>query len=172
MAEIPEPTVDPTPPTEPSKEMGGLIADYGNATFDCGEWTAESEELPKPYDHYLLISNHARAAVRSAVASLESENIALRSQLASREEDMANLLRFAGKGLDVCRVAVIGDWDGGDVQDTMVECGLLAPVEALEPCGENCRCVEYDDFPQTCYRYTPLGERAYAAALSTLRTER
>lgn len=87
----PAETVDPMPPTEPSKEMSDLIADYGNATFDCGEWTDESEDLPEPYDHYLLISNHARAAVRTAVASLESESAALRSQLFTQAARIATL---------------------------------------------------------------------------------
>ncbi len=42
--------------------------------------------------------------------------------------------------------------DGGDIQDTALRCGLLVAVTATEPCGESCSCVEYDDFPQTCYR--------------------
>lgn len=48
-----------------------------------------------------------------------------------------------------------GGFDGGDVQDIAVKHGLLVPVTATEPCGESCRCVEYDEFPQTCYRMTP-----------------
>src|SRR6185437_12473237 len=48
-----------------------------------------------------------------------------------------------------------GNWDGGDLQDLGVKHGLLVPIEATEPCGEACVCVEYDDFPQTCYRFGP-----------------
>lgn len=53
------------------------------------------------------------------------------------------------------------DWpDGGNIdgftfQEAAVACGLLIPEERAEPCGENCRCAEYngtDGFPVTCYR--------------------
>jgi hypothetical protein len=44
------------------------------------------------------------------------------------------------------------DIDGGSIQDKLVEFGLLAEVTVTEPCGENCACVEYGDFPQTCLR--------------------
>lgn len=47
-----------------------------------------------------------------------------------------------------------GGVDGGELQDTAVDCGLLEPNEVSEPCGENCRCAEYGDFPVTCYRPT------------------
>ena len=46
----------------------------------------------------------------------------------------------------------IGDIDGGDLQDKLEELGLLERVRVTEPCGEYCRCVEYDDFPQECLR--------------------
>jgi hypothetical protein len=49
-----------------------------------------------------------------------------------------------------------GDVDGGFLQDAALACGLLTPVTATEPCGENCQCAEFDDFPQTCYRKTRL----------------
>ena len=52
--------------------------------------------------------------------------------------------------------------DGFDLQDLAEKHGLIVPHEATEPCGEYCACAEYDDFPQTCYRKTPLltGERS------------
>ncbi len=78
--------------------------------------------------------------------------------------DLAQLSRFAGMALDAVRVKEIGDWDGDEMQDAMVICGLLAPIVATEPCGEACRCAEYDEFPQTCYRVTHLGESALNAA--------
>lgn len=60
-----------------------------------------------------------------------------------------------------------GDVDGGDLQDTAVECGLLVPTNVTEPCGEICYCAEYDDFPQTCYRLSPeLQECKYALTKS------
>lgn len=49
-----------------------------------------------------------------------------------------------------------GDVDGGSIQDKAIELGLLEAIKVSQPCGELCRCAEYDDFPQTCLRLTPL----------------
>ena len=48
----------------------------------------------------------------------------------------------------------LSDIDGGSIQDKLMELGLLAEVTVTEPCGENCACVEYGDFPQTCLKIT------------------
>lgn len=45
-----------------------------------------------------------------------------------------------------------GDIDGGSIQDKLEELGLLVSVPVTEPCGENCLCAEYGDFPQECLR--------------------
>jgi len=45
--------------------------------------------------------------------------------------------------------------DGFDIQERGEKYGLLIPTEVTEPCGENCNCVEYGDFPMTCYRVDP-----------------
>lgn len=45
-----------------------------------------------------------------------------------------------------------GDADGGDLEDMGVKFGILKPEEVTQSCGEYCRCAEWDDFPQTCYR--------------------
>lgn len=45
-----------------------------------------------------------------------------------------------------------GDAEGGELQDMGVKFGILKPEEVTERCGEYCRCAEWDDFPQTCYR--------------------
>jgi hypothetical protein len=37
-------------------------------------------------------------------------------------------------------------------QDKAEELCLLIRVTATEACGENCKCAEYDDFPQECLR--------------------
>lgn len=48
----------------------------------------------------------------------------------------------------------LADLDGGWLQDTAVSCGILVPVEVNAPCHESeCRCAEYGDFPQACFRY-------------------
>ena len=49
-----------------------------------------------------------------------------------------------------------GEVDGGWIQDTAVEIGVLVPVEMAEPCGALCSCAEYqgeDGFPITCFRF-------------------
>jgi len=46
----------------------------------------------------------------------------------------------------------LGDLDGASLQDKLVELGLLVEVHVTEPCGEDCRCAEWDDFPQECLR--------------------
>lgn len=46
----------------------------------------------------------------------------------------------------------ICDVGGGDIQDKLVQLGLLVSVPVTEPCGEACLCAEYGDFPQDCLR--------------------
>jgi len=49
-----------------------------------------------------------------------------------------------------------GELDGGELQDLLLEAGILVPVEVAEPCGENCNCADYDcEFPTTCNRLAP-----------------
>lgn len=45
-----------------------------------------------------------------------------------------------------------GDLDGASIQEKLEELGLLVAVRVTGPCGEDCRCVEYDEFPQDCLR--------------------
>jgi hypothetical protein len=48
-----------------------------------------------------------------------------------------------------------GSLDGGELQEMLVEAGVLTGVVINEPCGERCRCSEYDVAPPwTCYRLT------------------
>lgn len=47
-----------------------------------------------------------------------------------------------------------GDVDGGWIQDKAIECGLLQEVPVTASCGDDCRCAEWDDFPQRCLRLT------------------
>ncbi len=68
-------------------------------------------------------------------------------------DDLAALRAFA---LDIMRNWPEGDVCGGDLQAAAIDHGLLAPVEAIEPCGDSCWCEEYyGEFPVTCYRRTP-----------------
>jgi hypothetical protein len=45
--------------------------------------------------------------------------------------------------------------DGGELQQMLVEAGVLVETIADEPCGPDCRCRAYDaGWPATCYRLT------------------
>ena len=61
--------------------------------------------------------------------------------------------------LEAFTAAIMEDWhegdlDGGSRQDIAVKHGVLLETVVTEPCGENCNCADYDDFPQSCYRLT------------------
>lgn len=71
----------------------------------------------------------------------------------ARGDEVTKLRAFAQ---DVMEDWWEGDLDGGSRQDMAEKHGLIEGREATEACGEYCRCAEYDDFPQTCYRRTEL----------------
>ena len=66
--------------------------------------------------------------------------------------ELTKLKAFALWALDGYRDGDIGDIDGGALQDKAEELGLLVAVTVTEPCCDNCNCMSWDDFPQTCYR--------------------
>lgn len=66
------------------------------------------------------------------------------------DEDM--LRQFVKEMMQEARENGAGDIDGGWFQDTAEHYGLLVRVPVTEPCGENCWCAEYGDFPQDCLR--------------------
>jgi len=136
----PAPPLSPERPGEPTPQVEAL-EEIARFHFNCGQlW----------YENVIRKAESDLAELRATVTRL------------TRERD--ELLRFAGKAIGAARMENIGcDWDGGDMQDAMVECGLLAEMIAQESCGENCHCAEYDEFPQTCYRLTDLGLRASRA---------
>lgn len=63
------------------------------------------------------------------------------------------LAKFGAAVLEEAR-GELGDLDGGWLQDKALECGCLESVTAIAPCGDDCRCAEYGDFPQECFQYT------------------
>lgn len=83
----------------------------------------------------------------------------LRTQLAgvSAELDRAlPLARLATWALDTSREDMT-DVDGGSLEDSAIELGVLVPVGMKEFCGESCNCTEYfgtDELPITCIRYS------------------
>lgn len=72
----------------------------------------------------------------------------------------ASLKLFALKILD--GFPELGTFDGGDIQEMAVDCGLLIGNEVTEPCSEGCNCTEYEfltpegkfEYPVTCYHKT------------------
>lgn len=106
------------------------------------------------------------------VGTLDADGVreyaALRSALSQAQRDSERLLQFAGEAIMAVRGSHIGsDWDGGSIEESMERCGLIAKVRATEPCGEDCSCAEWDEFPQDCFRATPLGQSAIDAARSS-----
>lgn len=72
------------------------------------------------------------------------------------EAQIARLLPMARFGLKCLTEHrdQLGDLDGCDLQEWATEFGLLHDVHVTEPCSEECRCAEWDDFPQECLRET------------------
>lgn len=64
------------------------------------------------------------------------------------------LIAFAARVIDQARGnGYPGDIDGGWLQDTMTDMGVLEAVAVTEPCDEtNCSCAECDGIPGNCYR--------------------
>ena len=46
-----------------------------------------------------------------------------------------------------------GDVDGGEIQEKAADLGIIHQIEVTEPCGDECTCAEWDDFPHQCYRF-------------------
>jgi hypothetical protein len=102
-----------------------------------------------------------RGACIEARNKLHKLHEAIAALQAQQGADLPMLQRFAA---GILGDDEIGSLDGGDIQDIAEACGLLVPTEVTAACGEACRCAEYGDFPQTCFRYSPALKRAYAAA--------
>lgn len=67
------------------------------------------------------------------------------------------LNRFQNFAKDVMASWPEGGIEGDDLQEIAVKYGLLTPVIANEPCGEECWCQEtHGEFPTTCYRKCSL----------------
>lgn len=89
----------------------------------------------------------------------------------SATASLSPLERYALTVLEAHREE-IADLDGAFLQDKAEECGLLYYVEVTEPCGDYCRCAEYDDFPQQCLRLKPEFEPKMALLRRTESTSK
>ena len=65
---------------------------------------------------------------------------------------IANRFAEFGKRVLAIHREDFNDVDGGTLQDIAEECGLLERITVTKPCGENCECAQYGDFPQECLR--------------------
>jgi len=81
------------------------------------------------------------------------------------DSDIAKLKRFAGLVLkDHRNGGYPGDVDGGELQAYAEQCGLIEERRVESPCGENCSCTDFGEFPTTCYFNTDLGKAVIDAA--------
>lgn len=84
-------------------------------------------------------------------AVMYEDHVAALAACAKREELLTAAAKFGMWALETSRENM-GDLEGGEIQDKALELGLLHEVVVTEPCCDECRCAEYDDFPQKCIR--------------------
>lgn len=97
------------------------------------------------------------------IDSLREQNYKLCNWVSDSINDLAyrRLLKFAGTAIKAVRGNHLGlEWDGGDVQEAMLDCGLLVAVETEKFCGEACQCAEVYEEPGECLQLTDLGKKA------------
>jgi len=67
--------------------------------------------------------------------------------------------RVVGSIIEIMGEGRCCELDDGEIQEILVEYGILEEFKAIESCGENCRCAEIG-FPSDCYRLTEAGKSA------------
>ena len=81
-------------------------------------------------------------------------------EIATLQAENASLLALAMLGLWVLNTRDDGDCadlDGEDIQNKAIQLGLIAEVDAIEPCGDGCRCLAelgLSEFPTPCLQLT------------------
>ena len=121
-----------------------------HGTIDAGEYNRETGMMRVTVKLPLVGLPEELLTINAAVSIAPGGRA---SQPAGGEEAETDWQRLALAVLVDSRDNIGSDIDGGMVQDMATECGLLVKVEAREPCGESCACVEYG-FPSDCYRYS------------------
>ena len=101
------------------------------------------------------IADHsARVAdLEHRLANCDADLFAMQEAKQAAERKVAALQAFAH---DVMTSWPEGDVDGGALQEYAEKHGLIVPQEVMEPCGDDCVCAGYGEFPMTCYRKTDL----------------
>ena len=138
-----------------SCEICDLIADNERyvaiAAIQAAEIVELERKLAEAQERDRIVSeDYQQSYIEFAFLHMAPNSLAegikeLRGKLAEAE----NFQRFAIAVLEESREE-LADLDGGWLQDTAEEFGLLERITVTEPCGEMCRC---EDFPQECLRY-------------------
>jgi hypothetical protein len=84
--------------------------------------------------------------------SMRTANFNMARMLNEQAAELERLKQFADEMIAIAFQG--GDADGAHIQETATRTGLLKETTQQEPCGENCACAEYGEFPATCYRKT------------------
>ena len=177
-----------TPPT-PQSETPETDA-FGSQTVENCFANEEGEQLLREWaDFARSLERRLREAeanhqtlqcwFQEAVAALDNAGVAKgafghslryrigllveRAEAAERRVEREGIIKFALTVLEESRDNLC-DLDGGWLQDKAEQCGLLVRIEVTEPCGENCQCAEYDDFPQQCLCYAESIKALLSAA--------
>lgn len=108
-----------------------------------------------------------------ALQSLARAQRSARQEIGRLNEQNAKLRQFVGIAINDVRGDNVGcDWDGGDVQQAMVDCDVLKEFTARAACGEGCACAAVDGFPQQCFKLTQLGLACLAHAVAVREMDR
>lgn len=104
---------------------------------------------------YVTFADHAArvADLEHRLANCDADLFAMQEAKQAAERKVAALQAFAH---DVMTSWPEGDVDGGALQEYAEKHGLIVPQEVMEPCGDDCVCAGYGEFPMTCYRKTDL----------------
>lgn len=99
--------------------------DYVNGELDCLKATLGTTNV-------MTLNKKAKDLCESA-KDIQTQNKALKSFAST-------MLRMTSQTIDT-----------DQIQEIAVDCGLLTPFEATEPCSENCMCAK-TGFPSMCLR--------------------
>ena len=106
-------------------------------------------------DKTISIKDRLRECAEQGSAwECEPSVISMMENAADEIDSLLALAKFGRWVLDMRNESDCADLYGEDIQDKAEKFGLLGEVMANEPCGENCYCETWADFPQPCMRLT------------------
>ncbi len=89
--------------------------------------------------------------------NIDTLRVILRAHLAEKNEGLMALAKLGLWVLNTRDDGDCADLDGQDIQLKAIKLGLIAEVDAMEPCGDGCRCLAelgLPEFPTPCLRLT------------------